>query len=151
MKRREHLGIDLTPVIDVVFILLIFFIVTSVFKKDELALMLDLPDSNAKETKIEEDQVFIELGSDKIAIKGVEVNFISLEESLKAIKDNKKPIVVRIDKNVVYERVVKVLDLLQKYNLNNLALITEEQKGKNNNEWYKLKFRRVGIRTSKYY
>lgn len=134
MKRREHLGIDLTPVIDVVFILLIFFIVTSVFKKDELALMLDLPDSNAKETKIEEDQVFIELGSDKIAIKGVEVNFISLEESLKAIKDNKKPIVVRIDKNVVYERVVKVLDLLQKYNLNNLALITEEQKGKNNNE-----------------
>lgn len=129
MKRREHLGIDLTPVIDVVFILLIFFIVTSVFKKDELALMLDLPESNAKETKIEEEQVFIELGSDKIAIKGVEVNFISLDESLKAIKDNKKPIVVRIDKNVVYERVVKVLDLLQKYNLNNLALITEEKKG----------------------
>lgn len=151
MKRREHLGIDLTPIIDVVFILLIFFIVTSVFKKDELALMLDLPDSNAQETKIEEDQVFIELGSDKIAIKGVEVNFISLEESLKAIKDNKKPIVVRIDKNVVYERVIKVLDLLQKYNLNNLALITEEQKGKNNNEWCELKFRRVGIRTSKYY
>lgn len=33
MKRREQLGIDLTPIIDVVFILLIFFIVTSVFKK----------------------------------------------------------------------------------------------------------------------
>ena len=47
MKRRETLGIDLTPVIDVVFILLIFFIVTSVFKKDELALMLDLPEADA--------------------------------------------------------------------------------------------------------
>jgi biopolymer transport protein ExbD len=34
MKRREHLGLDLTPIIDVVFILLIFFIVTSVFKKE---------------------------------------------------------------------------------------------------------------------
>ena len=49
MKRRESLSLDLTPVIDVVFILLIFFIVTSVFKKEELALMLDLPTSNAKE------------------------------------------------------------------------------------------------------
>lgn len=127
MKRREHLGIDLTPVIDVVFILLIFFIVTSVFKKEQLALMLDLPEANAKETQIKEDQVFIELSSEKIAIKGVEVNLISLEESLKVIKDKKKAVIVRIDKNVTYDRVVTILDLLQKYSLNNLALITNEK------------------------
>ncbi len=126
MKRREPLGIDLTPVIDVVFILLIFFIVTSVFKKDELALILDLPKANAKATKIKDDQIFIELSSEKLAIKGIEVSFISLEDNLKEIKDNKKAVIVRIDKNVKYERVVKVLDLLQKYNLNNLALVTEE-------------------------
>ncbi|MFV7791617.1 ExbD/TolR family protein, partial [Aliarcobacter lanthieri] len=48
MKRREPLGLVLTPVIDVVFILLIFFIVTSVIKKEQLALMLDLPASNAE-------------------------------------------------------------------------------------------------------
>ncbi|WP_323595100.1 ExbD/TolR family protein [Aliarcobacter butzleri] len=35
---------------------------------------------------------------------------------------------VRIDKKVEYERVVKVLDLLQKYNLVNLALVTNEEK-----------------------
>ncbi|TLP41124.1 ExbD/TolR family protein [Arcobacter arenosus] len=127
MKRREHLGIDLTPVIDVVFILLIFFIVTSVFKKEQLALMLDLPEANAKETQIKEDQVFIELSSEKIAIRGVEVNLISLEESLKVIKDKKKAVIVRIDKNVTYDRVVTILDLLQKYSLNNLALITNEK------------------------
>lgn len=127
MKRREHLGIDLTPVIDVVFILLIFFIVTSVFKKDELALILDLPYANSKETKIDEDQVFIELSEKKIAIRGVEVNFQSLEESLKAIKNNKKPVIIRIDKDVKYSRVIKVLDLLQNYNLNNLALVTQEK------------------------
>ncbi len=127
MKRREQLGIDLTPVIDVVFILLIFFIVTSVFKKEQLALMLDLPEANAKETQIKEDQVFIELSSEKIAIRGVEVNLVSLEESLKVIKDKKKAVIVRIDKNVTYDRVVTILDLLQKYNLNNLALITNEK------------------------
>lgn len=126
MKRREHLGLDLTPVIDVVFILLIFFIVTSVFKKEELALILDLPSSNAKEIQIKEEQIFIELSTNKLAIKGIEVSFESLEDNLKAIKDKENAVIVRIDKKVPYERIVKVLDLLQKYSLNNLALVTKE-------------------------
>ena len=127
MKRRESLGLDLTPVIDVVFILLIFFIVSSVFKKEELALILDLPASNAKEMKIDEEQIFIELNKDKLAIKGIEVSFESLEGNLKAIKDKSKPVVVRIDKKVEYQRVVKVLDLPQKYDLTKLALITNDE------------------------
>src|SRR5574344_1612985 len=107
MKRREHLGLDLTPIIDVVFILLIFFIVTSVFKKEE---------------------IFIELSVDKMAIRGIEVSFSSLEDNLKSIKNKDEPVIVRIDKKVPYEKVVKVLDLLQKYSLNNLALVTNEEK-----------------------
>ncbi len=127
-KRREPLNLDLTPVVDVVFILLIFFIITSVFKKDELALLLDLPASNAKEMEVKEGQIFIELGKDKLAIKGIEVSFDSLEDNLKAIKNKNNPVIVRIDKKVEYERIVKVLDLLQKYNLVNLALVTNEEK-----------------------
>jgi len=127
MKRREPLGLDLTPIIDVVFILLIFFIVSSVFKKDELALVLDLPSSNASEMKVDEEQVFIELSKQKLAIKGIEVSFESLEDNLKAIENKNKAVIVRIDKKVEYERVIKVLDLLQKYDLTNLALVTNEQ------------------------
>ncbi len=128
MKRREPLGLDLTPIIDVVFILLLFFIVTSVFKKDELALMLDLPSSNSKAIEIKKDEIFIELDKNKLAIKGIEVSFKSLEDNLKEVKNKSKSIIVRIDKEVKYERVVKVLDLLQKYDLNNLALVTNEEK-----------------------
>jgi len=127
MKRREPLGLDLTPIIDVVFILLIFFIVTSVFKKEELALMLDLPSSNAQNIQIKEEQIFIELSENKLAIKGIEVSFSSLEDNLKEIKNKENAVIVRIDKKVPYERVVKILDLLQKYNLNNLALVTNEE------------------------
>lgn len=130
MKRRETLGLDLTPVIDVVFILLIFFIVSSVFKKDELALILDLPSSSAKEMQIDKNQVFIELSAEKLAIKGIEVSFDSLEDNLKAIEDKNKSVIVRIDKKVEYQRVVRVLDLLQKYNLTNLALVTNEENKK---------------------
>lgn len=129
MKRRESLGIDLTPVIDVVFILLIFFIVSSVFKKEELALILDLPTSNAKEVEVKKDEVFIEVGVDTLAIKGITVSFESLEDNLKNIRrsNRNKTIILRIDKKVVYEKVVKVLDLLQKYELNNLALVTDKE------------------------
>ncbi|MCT7523790.1 ExbD/TolR family protein [Aliarcobacter cryaerophilus] len=128
MKRREHLGLDLTPIIDVVFILLIFFIVTSVFKKEELALMLELPSSNAKSMQVKQEQIFIELSVDKMAIRGIEVSFSSLEDNLKEIKNKDEAVIVRIDKKVPYEKVVKVLDLLQKYSLNNLALVTNEEK-----------------------
>ncbi|MDX4049586.1 biopolymer transporter ExbD [Aliarcobacter skirrowii] len=128
MKRREPLGLDLTPIIDVVFILLIFFLVTSVFKKEELALMLDLPKANAKELAVKKEQIFIELSVDKLAIKGIEVSFESLEDNLKAIENKNDAVIVRIDKKVPYEKVVKVLDLLQKYSLNNLALVTNEEK-----------------------
>lgn len=127
MKRRESLSLDLTPIIDIILFILIFFIVSSVFKKDEVALMIDLPSSNAKEMKIDEEQVFIEVNKNKLAIKGIEVSFDSLEDNLKAIKNKQKPVVVRIDKKVEYERVVKVLDLLQKYSLTNLALVTNEE------------------------
>lgn len=126
MKRREKLSTDLTPLVDVIFILLIFFIVTSVFKKDELALMLDLPSSNAKESQIEQKEITIELGETKIAYKGKEIELNDLNLALRLIQNRNDAIILRIDKNVKYERVVKILDLLQAQNLNNLALITNE-------------------------
>ncbi len=130
MKRRENLPIDLTPLIDVVFILLIFFIVSSVFKKEELALILDLPSSHAKEVEVDVKQVAIELSPSKLAYKGKEITLKQLERSFENILDKKQAVIFRIDKKVSYEKVVEILDLLQKYNLNNLALITEEETAK---------------------
>jgi len=125
-KRPESLTPDITPLIDVVFILLIFFIVSSVFKKEELVLMLDLPASQAEELKIDEKEISLEISVDKFAIYGKEVTILELEEKLSLITKKTKNIIVRIDKSVPYERVVKVLDSLQKYDLNNLALVTKK-------------------------
>ncbi|MDD2640539.1 MAG: biopolymer transporter ExbD, partial [Arcobacteraceae bacterium] len=105
MKRREKLSTDLTPLVDVIFILLIFFIVTSVFKKDELALILDLPSSNAKESQVEKKEITIELSETKIAYKGKEIELDDLNLALRLIKNRNDAIILRIDKNVKYERV----------------------------------------------
>ncbi len=127
-KRRETIAPDLTPLIDVVFILLIFFIVSSVFKKEELALILNLPSSSAQELEIEPKEISIEISKEKFAIYGKEVSLEELDKKLSEISDKKNNIIVRIDKNVVYEKVVKVLDNLQKYDLNNLSLVTKREK-----------------------
>lgn len=130
-KKRDTIAPDLTPLIDVVFILLIFFIVSSVFKKEELALILDLPSSNAQELIVEPKEVSLEITKEKFAIFGKEVTFEQLDKELSQISDKEETIIVRVDKNVVYQRVVSVLDSLQKYGLNNLSLVTKKSTSNN--------------------
>lgn len=125
MKKREILTPDITPLVDVVFILLIFFIVSSVFKKDELALVLNLPTSSAKEIELKQKEIIIELNVDKLAIYGKELTLDELHEKLIEIEDKTRNIIFRIDKEVKYEKVVKVLDIIQKNQLFNISLITE--------------------------
>ena len=124
-KKRELLTPDITPLIDIVFILLIFFIVSSVFKKEELALNLNLPSSSAKEVNIELKQLNIELSNSGLAYLGKVTTFNQLDIKLSNVIKKDKPIIVRIDKDVTYSRIVKVLDILQKYSLNNLSLVTQ--------------------------
>ncbi|MFT7880500.1 MAG: biopolymer transporter ExbD [Sulfurimonas sp.] len=127
MRRREPLVPEMTPLIDVVFILIIFFIVTSIFKKEELALLLNLPSSSAKQLDIEKEQITIELSEEQLAFRGKEVTLEMLENALKKITDKKRAVIVRIDEKVIYKRIVQVLDMLQKYGLNNLALVTNKK------------------------
>ena len=123
-SRREHLTPELTPLIDVVFLLLIFFMVSSVFKKDELALLLNLPKAESGKSEASEKQyVTIELAEETIAFEGEKMSLEDL--SLKVVDVEKKVLInLRVDGSVKYDRLVKVLDLLQKNKLENLSLIT---------------------------
>jgi len=128
MKRREHISPDLTPLIDVVFLILIFFMVSSTFKKEELALLLTLPDANSATQEIKKEDINVELGKDEVALKGKKITFEELDAYFKDVTDKLKPINVRIDKDVTYQRIVKLLDLLNKHGLNNLALENKKEK-----------------------
>ena len=123
-SRREHLVPELTPLIDVVFLLLIFFMVSSVFKKEELALLLNLPKAEAgKGESTQKKFITIELSSESIAYESKK---LSLEELPVELEKLEKKILVnlRVDGGVKYERLVSILDLLQKNKLENLSLIT---------------------------
>jgi biopolymer transport protein ExbD len=126
-QRRESLSMDLTPLIDMVFLLLIFFLVTSTFKKDELALLLKLPkaeEGTGSEKKIE--QLTIELSSDQVAVNGKKSSIEALPATL--TNTEKDTLVnLRVDGEVKYTRLVKVLDLLQMNKLENISLITDKE------------------------
>jgi biopolymer transport protein ExbD len=125
--RRETLTPELTPLIDVVFLLLIFFMVSSVFKKEELALLLNLPKTEkGKSDSSKTKSVLIELSGEEIALDGKKIDLENLDEQLKEIS-KKSLINLRVDGEVKYNRLVKVLDSLQKNKLENLSLITEKE------------------------
>ncbi|RLA62379.1 MAG: biopolymer transporter ExbD [Epsilonproteobacteria bacterium] len=125
-RQREDLTPDLTPLMDVMFLLIIFFIVTSVFKKNEALLNLQLPtaEGTPKPGKAPKN-VLLELTKDGFAINSKKTTLDEFTEYCKNISDPAIPVDLRIDKAVVYDRVVKVLSILQQYNLSNLSLITE--------------------------
>ncbi len=126
-RSRESITPDITPLIDIVFLLLIFFMVSSVFKSNELALLLNLPDSKSGTTEHKQlKTINIEVSKTEIAYQGQKISIPELNKKLTQVKDPTVPVELRIDKNVQYQRVVQVLDRLKTYQLSNIALITED-------------------------
>lgn len=127
-RARQELNTDITPLIDVVFLLLIFFMVATVFKTDELALLLNLPkvEKGLAQSTTPPQNKTIELSPDQLVFGGKKIQMDELEEHIKVIADKNTSIEMRIDKEVKYDRVMMVLSKLKKYELTNLALITEQ-------------------------
>jgi len=125
IKKHETLTMDLTPIIDVVFLLLIFFIVASEFKKNETILNLTLPNSSSVQ-KVEVKKAYIiEISEEKLAFKAKELNFIDLKQKLSSLKKD-TALTIKIDQDVKYKKIVKLLDILNTLQLNNILLITKK-------------------------
>lgn len=127
-RSREYLSFEMTPLIDVVFLLIIFFMVSSVFRRDELALLLALPKASSGESAQAKEQTLlkIELTPEELAIGGEKISFEQIGEYLGRVSNKEQPVEMRVDKDVRYERVVQVLDALKAAQLQNINLITEK-------------------------
>lgn len=128
-KKREFLQSDLTSLIDVVFLLLVFFMATSVFKKDELALNLTLPKTgdgaSAESSKLK--LLKFTVTKDKIALNKDVVTLEEAKEKIKQISNKEIPIELRIDQKVEYQRVIDVLNTVKAEGFYNIELITQKK------------------------
>lgn len=117
---------NLTPMMDVVFLILIFFLLTSIVSTQPV-LNLDLP--HASHSK-DENKVQIQLVIRKegqIEIDGEEVKLTELETVLrqKMIQTEENKLLVAADKEAPFGRFVSVLDLVKKLNFSQLDILTQ--------------------------
>ncbi len=124
--------INVTPMVDVMLVLLIIFMVSAPLLT--VGVPLDLPQTQAK--SLEQDKTPLQLSVDvkgKIFINDTEVSMADLIPKLKAITDARggmdERIFMRADKKADYGTVARVMGQLSGAGFKRLALVTEVDQG----------------------
>ncbi len=111
-KIQEAKGqdIDLTPLLDVVFILLIFFIVTTVFVK-ETGVDVDKPQAISSKS-IQNSIILLAITrSHEVIYGGTNIGISGVRNTLTQLTKNEpKPLVIQADKSVPTDVLVRVID-----------------------------------------
>ncbi|AUD78894.1 biopolymer transporter ExbD [Kangiella profundi] len=131
-KKKEDLQLNLTPLIDVVFLLLIFFMVSTSFKK-ESKISLDLPEANGEIAEKLPESIEISINKDgEVFVNGEGLINRQLETIKDAIKqvanDPSTPLVINADAQAPYQAVISVMDAAGQVGFNNLTLATQQPK-----------------------
>ena len=131
-KRKEELQLNLTPLIDVVFLLLIFFMVSTSFKK-ESKISLDLPEAHGEVTEQVSNTIEISINKDgEVFVNGEGLINRKLETIKDAIRqvasDPNTPFVINADAQAPYQSVISVMDAAGQIGFNNLTLATQQPK-----------------------
>ena len=132
-KKRRTPVITIIPLIDILCILLIFFIVTTTFKKEITQLKINLPESQeAKEAAAEsKPPVLLRVkDADNLTLDDKPIAVADLAEALKSqiAREPERPIAMQADKEANFGLIVKVLDALQAAGVKNVPAFTEPQK-----------------------
>lgn len=132
-RRAEPLHVDITPLIDVVFLMLIFFMVSTTFDK-QTQLKVDLPEASA--TDIVEDiepkkiDITIDAGG-SFSVNGQELvkhDAQTLRRTLQKIADGQSdlPIVVSGDHRAPLQSMMTVLDVAGQLNMTRLSFVARQ-------------------------
>lgn len=123
-----HATPNITPLIDVVFILLIFFMLTSTFRTDR-GIDVNLPASDTAQQQVEDEQrsLTISISEDgKVFIEKDQYTVDQLESRIRAFlqRFEKGGIIVKSDAKVEVQALVSVMDQLRKAEATNVTLAT---------------------------
>lgn len=130
--RRQLLsvGLDLTPLIDVVFLLLIFFMVTTTFTK-ETRLSLTLPEATGEPQGNVDEPIEITIGlNSHYALNGVSLarhDLLGIKQALSKLTTvpSQQAIVVTADANAPHQAVITALDAAGQLGFVNIKLTTQ--------------------------
>ena len=121
--------IDLVPFLDVIFLLLIFFVVSSRFMFQS-AIGVDLPAAVTPEVESQDNHTVILTKSGPVFFDGKKVSMEGLNFGLElAIAKGRDPLlIVKADKEVVHGRVIEIMELAKQAGIKKVALATEPKR-----------------------
>lgn len=130
-QRVEEVNVNLTPLIDVVFLLLIFFMVSTTFTK-ETHLNVDLPEASG-ESVVKEQEVLEILITDEghYSVNGkplVNTQAKTLRRALQELAGEKRdmPLVITADAKTPHQAVVTAMNVSGQLGFSKLSITTQE-------------------------
>ena len=130
-SSEDEPAVNLTPLIDVVFILLIFFMVSTTFQR-ESEIKIELPEASSEPVEEKEDvlEIVIDIEGHYFIDEQQVVN-TELETLKTAIQkflggQTEMPVVIRADRNTPYEAVVRAMDATAQLGLLQMSLATNQ-------------------------
>ena len=130
MKKRnyetnqEEGEIDLTPMLDVVFLMLIFFIVPATFVK-EIGIDVNSPDKNQNIQDADKKSIVVKISSrDRIEIRGRNVDIRSVRANIERLhaEDPEAPVVVQPHPDSTTEVMIQVMDSARQAGVYNVSI-----------------------------
>ena len=129
LKSNPAVNIEITHLIDIVFILVIFFVATSKISESQF-LNIDLPESNYLESNADNlnNQIIVRSnGEIIIGSKTFQSGEINLEMALLDNLTVENVVILSIEKKVYHEQTIAIMDLLQKNNFTDIKIKTLSQ------------------------
>jgi biopolymer transport protein ExbD len=126
-NKERTLSVEITPLIDIVFLLVIFFVVTSKIETNQY-LSLDLPKTKSfASSLINADRNIILLDTGTLVVNNQEFNISQIEEVIIGIKasfNKSETIILSIENKAFHEWVIILMDELQTAGFQNLQIKT---------------------------
>lgn len=130
-EEQENASVNLTPMIDIVFLLIIFFMVSTSFIELEKDMEIDLPEASSGESSADPlRDIVVNLRSDgTMFVDGKETTFDALRYLLQraAERDPEQAVTIRGDRVASLENVVHVLDACKVARIHNISLKAREE------------------------
>lgn len=128
-RQPPPVSIQLAPMIDILLLLLSFFIISWQFSRSETELNVSVPTAQegAEPERVRGEIIINVLGDGSIKVEGSEMDLTQLAGKLSAIAKQfeNQPVRIRGDGGVAYQRIVEVIDTCQESGIWNISFATQ--------------------------
>ncbi|MEO0017416.1 MAG: hypothetical protein RLZZ522_699 [Verrucomicrobiota bacterium] len=128
-RQLPPIAMQLAPMIDILLLLLSFFIISQQFSRSETELNISVPTAQeGADPERSRGEIIINVLTDgTLRVDGSNVNFSELGEKLATVAKiyKNQPVRIRGDGGVSYQRIVEVIDTCQKSGIWNISFATQ--------------------------